>query len=604
MKKAAITILIVTWAIGAKAQDKDIQLAQEYLQKEDYEKAKVIFQKLAKDNHTGKEIHESFLKTLFALRDYDEAEKFLKKQIKAYPTTDTYKADYALVLEMMKKNQDGEKLIKKTIDEIKSDPRRVEEFAQYLTEKNKAEFAEETYLKARDVSKNKKAYAFSLAQVYAFQGKTEQMIEEFLNLSTDKDANLEDIKNTLQENISKEEDFDKLEKALVTRIQKEPTELTYNDLLMWYYLQQKDFYKAFIQARAMDKRMKLEGSKLLEVGNMAMSNKDYKNAAVIFDYLTKEYPTGTLYPVARRSLINAREDLVKTTYPVDLLQIRSLITDYKKLISDLGKNTNSKEALRSMGVLYGFYLDKKDSAIVMLEDAVKIGTNDMNFVGKCKLDMGDIYILKNEPWESTLLYAQVEKDLKENPLGYEAKLRNARLSYYKGEFELAKSHLDVLKLATSREIANDAMDLSLLISDNILYDSTGEALKEFAKTELLLFQNKNEEALQKLQQMVTKFEKNSLIDEMLWLRANIYVKQGNAEKAIQDLDKIVNGANYYTDILRDDAYFLSAKLYEEKLNQKDKAMEMYRNYLEKFPGTIYIAEARKRFRALRGDKLN
>ena len=586
--KKNLLILFCLIALNCKAQEKEIQLAQEYLQKEDYQKAKAIFEKLSKDNRNAKEIYEPYLKTLSLLNENEEAERWVKHQIKLFPQTDYYKADYAGILEKLKKNAEAQKVIFKTIDEIKTDQRRVEEFARYLTEHNKTDQAEQTYLKAREVSKNKKAFAFPLAQTYSFAGKTDLMIEEFLNLATDKDASLEDIKNALQENVSKDEDFDKLEKALVTRIQKDPTELAYNDLLMWYYLQQKEFYKAFVQARAMDKRMRLEGNKLMEVGLIAMNNKDYKNAAVIFEYLTREYPAGSMYPVARRYLINAREELVKTTYPIDLQQIKNLVTDYKKLIADVGKNNRSSEALRSMGVLYGFYLDRKDSAVAMLEEAIKIGAGDANFVGKCKLDLGDIYLLRNEPWESTLLYSQVEKDLKENTLGYEAKLRNAKLSYYKGEFELAKAHLDVLKLATSREIANDAMDLSLLISDNLLYDTTGLALKAFANTELLLFQNKNTEALQALKEMIVKYEKNSLIDEMLWLQANIYIKQGEPEKAIQDLDKIVNGTNYYTDILRDDAYFLSAKLYEEKLNQKEKAMEMYRNYLEKFPGERFM----------------
>ena len=34
---------------------------------------------------------------------------------------------------------------------------------------------------------------------------------------------------------------------------------------------------------------------------------------------------------------------------------------------------------------------------------------------------------------------------------------------------------------------------------------------------------------------------------------------------------------------------------------KDKAMEIYREFLTKFPGSVYAAEARKRFRTLRGD---
>lgn len=255
-----------------------------------------------------------------------------------------------------------------------------------------------------------------------------------------------------------------------------------------------------------------------------------------------------------------------------------------------------------MGLLYGFYLDKKDPALVYLEEAVKTARTNPDLIAKCKLDMGDIYLLKNEPWESTLLYSQVEKEAKDQPIGYEAKLRNAKLSYYKGEFELAQSHLDILKMATSREIANDAMELSLLIQDNLALDTVGEAMKEYAAIEMLLFQNKNDEALQRLDQMKENYPKHSLIDEVLWLQAKIYIRQDKNEKAVEQLEKIVN--NYSYDILSDDAHFVIAKLLEEKLNQKEKAMEMYQTHLAKYPGSIYAVEARKRFRALRGDKIN
>jgi TolA-binding protein len=216
--------------------------------------------------------------------------------------------------------------------------------------------------------------------------------------------------------------------------------------------------------------------------------------------------------------------------------------------------------------------------------------------------MGDIYLLKNEPWEATLLYSQVEKSNKEQPIGYEAKLRNAKLSYYKGDFELAQGHLDILKMATSREIANDAMDLSLLIQDNTAMDTLGEAMKEYAFIELLLFQNKNEQALQGLNSLLEKYPKHSLTDEVYWLQAQIFMKENQNEKAIQQLEKIV--VNYPLDILGDDAHFLMAKLYEEKLGEKEKAMEMYQNHLTKYPGSIYVAESRKRFRQLRGDSIN
>jgi tetratricopeptide (TPR) repeat protein len=215
----------------------------------------------------------------------------------------------------------------------------------------------------------------------------------------------------------------------------------------------------------------------------------------------------------------------------------------------------------------------------------------------------------------------VEKVQKENPLGYEAKLKNAKLSYYKGDFRLAQEHLDILKQATTREIANDALDLSMRIKENIAFDSVGEALKQYASIELLLYQNKNDQALEQIQMLkegkvkklskeqafmlnvpedsVLNISNQTILDDVYWLEANIRMRQGEFEKSIDLLRKIIQ--DFGDDILVDDAYFLQGEIYERQLGQKEKAMEIYREFLNKYPGSVYAAEARKRFRSLRGD---
>jgi tetratricopeptide (TPR) repeat protein len=428
------------------------------------------------------------------------------------------------------------------------------------------------------------------------------MLEEYINMAVENKSNMSQLQNALQDNLTKQEEYEKFEQILISKIQKEPNENVYNELLIWYYIQQKDFSKAFFQARSMDKRLKTDGAKLMEIGMISLQNKDFKSASAIYEYLVKEYPTNPNYPVYRRYLILSKEELVKNSFPVDKTQIQSLVSDYQRLISEIGKTQQSAEALRNMALLYGFYLDKKDTALFYLQEAINTGRQNGELIAKSKLDMGDIYLLKNEPWEATLLYSQVEKSNKEQPIGYEAKLKNAKLSYYKGDFELAQSHLDILKLATSREIANDAMDLSLLIQDNLAMDTLGEAMKEYASAELLLFQNKDQEAMEKLEEIIKNYSKHSLIDEVLWQQSQIYIRSNQNEKAIQKLETIVS--KYGFDILGDDAHFMMAKLIEEKIGDKDKAMELYQNHLTKYPGSIYSVEARKRFRQLRGDRVN
>ena len=500
-----------------------------------------------------------------------------------------------------KQNRPGEtaKTLGRMHDNLKKNPQPIYLVAQYLLESQQLKWAEEMYLEVRQSSDKKTEYAFQLAQLYKLNGETEKMLDEYVGVAVENPDNMAFVQNAMQDDIEKAGDFEKLEKVLLAKLQKEPGQSVYSDLLIWYYIQQKDFHRAFVQARAVDKRLKMEGSKLMEIGQISLQNKDYKAASETFEYLVREYPQSQNYALSRRFLVNAKEELVKGTFPVDAQAIRSLISDYRMLLRELGRTPKTIDAMRNMALLYGFHLNEKDSAAALLQEAVKTARNDRKFVDKCKLDLGDIYLLKNEPWEATLLYSQVEKDQRDSPLAYDAKLRNARLNYFKGDFQLAQEHLDILKLATSREIANDAMDLSILIQDNTGLDSTGAAMREYANAELLMFQNRNDEAMTLLDALLTKYAGHSLSDDVLWQQAQIYLNRNENEKAAAKLQKIATDYGY--DTLGDDADFALAKLKEEKLGKKDEAMEAYKNFLTKHPGSIFVVEARKRYRALRGD---
>ena len=257
--------------------------------------------------------------------------------------------------------------------------------------------------------------------------------------------------------------------------------------------------------------------------------------------------------------------------------------------------------MRSQALLYAFYLNEQDSAIMILERIVHVPRISKSIVDNSKLDLGDIYLLIGEPWESTLLYSQVEKSSKETPIGYEAKLRNAKLSYYGGDFALAQSHLDILKMATTREIANDAMALSLLIKDNTQLDTGDVVMKRFADIDLLVFQNKKFQALDSLEKLKKDAPDHPIADEIIYRQAELNMEMGNFEVAVTLLQNIVD--NYGEDILGDDALFMIGTIYEDQLKEKEKAKEVYQNFMISYPGSNKAAEARKRFRTLRGDFL-
>ncbi|MDX2188483.1 MAG: tetratricopeptide repeat protein [Bacteroidota bacterium] len=586
------------------AQKGGLPLAEEYYKGGEYLKAISIYQNFTTDLENAKKVYEKYTDCLIKTNNYIEAEKLVKKMIKWDPENPYYKIDAATLYLKQNKQKDAQKQFDKVIRYSVENPDYIDPITQNLNKNGYFDISKLVFLAARKVQGNDFIYALEMAEINKKEGKTAEMVSELIRLLLINHHDKEYLKARFQEYIVTDEEFKLFEAGILEKIQENPTQFIYNDILIWIYLQKKDFPLAFLQGKAYDRLMKTQGNKLMEIGKIAFENKEYDTAIEIYAYVEKEYRSSPNYGIARKLKIQAKEEKVKNTYPIDASNIRSLIADYKQYMVDLGRTQQTMEALRSMAILYGFYLDSKDTSVMYFREIISYPWVDAQFLNRCKLDMGDIYVLKNEPWEATLIYSQVEKDMKEQPLGHEAKLRNAKLSYYIGEFDLAKEHLDVLKLATTREIANDAIDLSVFIQDNtgLDDDSTHPALKAYCQAELLLFQNKYPETLKILDSLLKIYKDNAIVDEIYYLQAKVLNKTGNYKEALTKLQTIVS--DYKTGIYADDAAFTIARMYEENFKDSEKAMALYNKFLIDFPASIYTAEARKRFRSLRGDNLN
>jgi tetratricopeptide (TPR) repeat protein len=600
--------------LSLKAQNiPDIQLANEYFIKGDKKKAVELYRDLAKSDGNIQLIHNNYLTVMLDLGMYDDAQAYLKKISKKEPDNMQYRLDAGIVYVRSGDLNKADKYFRDIISEIRDNVQQAKMMSDYLAARSFIEYSILSLTESRQYLGNPFLFCLDLAMLYRIQGQQDKMVQEYLSYVTQSSANIQYVKNVMQALLSKPEELESLERLLYDKVQQNPDVDVYSDLLIWVTMQQKNFYASFIQARAYDKRYKKEGEKSLEVARVALDNEDFDNASKIYRYVIREFPNSPNHMMARLGLIRTREARVKKTFPVNSDSVKVLISDYQKFIEKYPDNVNSLDATRNEALLYANYLDQKDEAITILNSLIANPRASLYLKSKAKLDLGDIYLIKSEPWESTLLYSQVEKTQKENPVGYEAKLRNAKLSYYKANFKLAQEHLDILKEATTREIANDAMELSMRIKENIAFDSVGEALKQFASVELLLYQNKQEEALKQLQylkegqivkpgEQPTAFSNQTILDDVYWLEANLRMKRGEFEASMKLLQRILT--EYPDDILSDDAYFLQGEIYERQLKNKQKAMEIYRDFLNKYPGSVYAAEARKRFRTLRGDFSN
>lgn len=584
-----------------QAQNTEIELANQYYSNNEFDKAAELYEKVVRNPAYIPQVHRYYFESLVKLKDYKAANRYLKKILKDDPRSPMYNIDYARLLKLTETDTTQyASYLNNYLKSIAADGNLVRYAAMQLIDQNMHSFAEQAYREGR--SRGGYEYFYEMAELYYVWGKMGAMIEEYMNLLLQDEAQQEYIQNVLQDRLQDDDEFELMEKIIFQYLQKYQGQTVYSEMLVWFYLQRKEFAKAVLQAKALDRRKKLDGISLLNIGQLAMENASYAEAVNVFEYLVERYPGKPVYAISRNLLIKSKELLVKNTFPIDLQKIRSLANDYANIIGEMGIRNNTADAVRSQALLFAFYLGQQDSAIYQLNRMVNTPGLSRQYVSQAKIDLADIYLLKGEHWEATLLYSQVEKAEKNQPLGQEAKLRNARLNYYKGDFELARAHLDILKMATSREIANDAMELSLLIQDNLDLDTTDVHLKNFAAIELIVFQGRLEEAIGAYDKLLKELSAHSLTDDILWRKANLMLRMGRYEQAITSLQRIVDDFGF--DILADDANFLIARIYDEYLKNPSSAMDYYRDQLVKFPGSVFNVQARKRFRELRGDKLN
>ena len=606
LKNSVFLFIFLLYGSSVLAQpNTSEQLAIQYFQNKEFDKAVELFAKLYNDNKTPF-YYNYYLDCLVELKDYDGAEKFLKKNIKKFPDKPTFLVDLGYVYKVKGEEKNANKTFNEALNKIVPDQIQILELADAFMKRNENDLAIETYKKGRKVMKGYYSFSLELADIYNKRGDFSSMLDEYLNLLDYDLTKLADIQGKLQDALANDPDNKKNEifrTLLMNKIKKDPDKAYYVELLYWYYIQLKSFDAALLQAKSMDKRNNENGERIYSLAKLCLSNSSYDVAVQCYDYIiTKKGVDCPYYYQSKVEILTAKYLKVISSYNYTRQDILKVETDYQNALLEIGKNSNTVQLINNLAHIEAFYLDKIDVAKSLLDDALKLPGLNAEQIADCKIELADILLLSGEVWEATLLYSQVEKAYKNEPVGHEAKFKNAKLFYYIGEFDFAKGQLDILRAATSKLIANDAMELSLLISDNIAEDSSMTALKLYAKADLLLFQNKDSIALITLDSIGMLAMSHPLFDEVLYKKAEIMIKESKFNQADTLLQKLIDF--YPEDILADNAIFKLADLKENYFKDKNKAMELYQFLMTKYPGSLYVVESRKRFRNLRGDKIN
>ncbi|MBN3036635.1 MAG: tetratricopeptide repeat protein [Bacteroidales bacterium] len=584
-------------------KESDEQLAAQYLQNRQYEKAAVLYKKLLETK--GHDVYYTYyLLCLVELKDFSEAEKTVRKQARKYPDRLKYQVDLGYVYSSSGDAAKARKHYENVIRDLPAEKSQIIEVANAFFFRGESTYAIDTYLRGRQLIRD---YPFNLelAQVYYLMGQFGEMIREYLEWMAYDPSHISLVQHKLQNALGDdpEGEISKiLKNSLLLNIQKYPDRVFYSEMLLWLSIQEKDFVMALDQARSIDRRMGENGFRVLDLAGLCTSNAAYDVAIEAYEYVLKKGTSSGLYLDARIGLLNARYLKITGAYDYTPDDLQKLEEEYLGTLEEFGRNPATMTVMRFLGHLQAFYLNKPENAVALLEEAISMPNAPIVEVAECKIELGDILLFTGDVWEATLLYSQVEKALKNDPAGHLAKYRNARLSFYIGEFDWARAQLEVLKAATSKLIANDAMDLALLISDNIGMDSSTVELAMYARADLLFYRNAHDQALTVLDSILQISTWHPIFDDVWFTKAKIQLKSGRTDDAVGSLQKVIS--DYPSEILADDALFLLATLYEDHYGETGKAMSLYEKILTDYPGSLFTTEARKKFRTLRGDPVN
>jgi pentatricopeptide repeat protein len=601
MFKKFIILCLSFWPVFVFAQDKDEQVATQYFSNNEFAKAADAYEHLFSKNPQSTYLYENLLNCYFKLNKFDDAEKLVKKQIRRNDANPYYLVDLGYVFKKAGSAEKSKKQYEEILNKLKGREEQVSQTASAFQKRNELDYAINTFLKARKLNNNTLLLCIELANLYSEKKETKLMIDEYLNALQINSQFEESIQSYLQVYIENVPDFEILKLALLKKSKEFPGNESFSEMLIWLYVQRKDFDNAFVQVKAIDKRYKEEGRRLIELGELAISNEKFDAASLIFTYVSSLGKEKSFYINSRIGMLEAKDKKIFYTGNYTENDLKILEKDYTDFLTEFGHTYFSATAQRDLARLEVYYLNNFQICIQLFQELITMPRVEEHFKAECKLELGDIYLIKGEQWEAMLLYGQVDKDFKEDPLGQEAKFRNARLYYYLGEFGWARSQLEVLKTATTQLIANNALELSLLIQDNTP-DSNDVPLLMYARADLNLFQNKTEIALQILDSINLLYPRHPLDDEILYKRAEVFLKKRDYAKSCSYLEQLLK--EHGTDILGDNALFMLATITEKNLNDKPKALKYYEEFIEKYSGSFFLTEVRKRYRALRGDVIN
>ncbi len=563
-----------------------------------YEKAQSIFSELVSKQPENKIYFEKLMDCLTQLRKYDDALHQIDQRIKMYPGDPVNHFLQGNIYELKEEPKKANEAFEQAVKVAAKDPTTIARLSQEFQERGKYEFALKTFEASQKDGKIHPSFTLPMASLYYRLGEYDKMIDSYLDAVAFRPESVSFVLNYFQRYLP-DDHIDELQQKTIKRLQ-ESSEEGFNEILAWAYIQNNNYAMAYRQLRSIDKRKQENGYRLFSLGQNAIQADEYQDAIRIFEYIIVDKgPQSPYYYTSYESILNAKKSEIKLKSDSNRLgELQKLTTEYINLIDSLGYNRFTGPLIKDVAEMQAFELHDYHAAIQTLQKLINITGINKALLSSSKILLADIYLSTGDRWEATLLYSQVDKDHKEDETGQLARFRNAKLSYYMGEFDWAQKQFDILRAATSRLIANDAIDMNIFIIDNLGLDTTDQHLKAYANADFLHFKNENASALKKLDSLAGILPSDhSLRDDIIYLEAEILRSEQKYPEAMKRYEAIVS--EYPDGIWADNSLFAIAQLYLDKLSQPEKAMSTFEKIFMDYDNSTFAVDARKKYRELK-----
>ena len=579
----------------------DEKLAREFYYKKDYEKARDIYKSLY-DNFGNVGYFNQYTDCLILTGDYEAAEKAYKAFLKKNPKNWKSHVDLAYIYQQQGDNDKAAKYLNKVLKDVPENKNSIIEVSNLLRTRGFNDFAILLFNKgAKNSNIN---YNFYLEKAYTYNSMLdfENATECYLLYLKENPDQYENVKSRLRVMMMYDINGnvnDVIRMALLRKTQEEPDNEEYSSLLMWYSLQQQDYEMALTLLKALDKRGKGDfENDIVNIAQIAYDNRQYDISIDAYNYILKKHKEGVYYVDATIGLIEAEYAQTIANGSHDKGFYEKLSGRIDHALAEMGYSKETISLITIQAEIMAFELGQFEEAKALLNNALEVNLSPRD-KAELKMKLADIYLFTDEVWEATLLYSQIEKALKNEPIAHEARFKNAQLRYFIGEFEWANAALKVLTAATSKLVANDAMTLSLTISDNLEYDTIG--LQRIAKADYYIYQHRYVLANQMLDSVVAYNPNEVSLPSAFYRKAKIAMHESDYELADSLYKRVYEG--YADSYIADEALIEDALLLENQLNRQEEAMERYSKLLDYYTASVYVAQARKNYRRLR-DELN